>query len=59
MVVAEFHETIRMAIPGIMECLKDLDESVCKAAIEGLSSLAAQRMCYHLSPFDVLNHDCS
>ena len=57
MIVAEFHEEIRMTILGIVECLKD--EWVRSAAIKGLSRLAAHRMCYRLSPIDLLNHGCS
>ena len=49
MIVAEFREGIRMATPGIVECLKDSDSLVRQAAIEGLSSLAVHRMCYHQS----------
>ena len=59
MIVAEFHEEIRMAIPGIMECLKDSEWEVREAVIKELSSLAVLRMYYHLSPIGVLNHDCS
>ncbi len=59
MVVVELCGDIQRAIPGIVECLKHLDQDVRKAAINGLSSLAAHCMCYLLFPFDVLNHDCS
>lgn len=58
-ITAKFHEEIRMAIPSIVECLKDSDSYVRRAALEGLPSLAAHRMSYYLSPFDVLAHDCS
>ncbi len=56
MVVVELRGDIQRAIPGIVECLKDSDQNVRKAAINGLSSLVAHRMCYHLFPFAVLNH---
>ncbi len=59
MVVAELCGDIQRAIPDIVECLKHLDHDVRKAAINGLSSLAAHCMCYLLFPFDVLNHGCS
>ncbi len=59
MIVAELHGNIQRAIPGIMECLKDSDKSVCQAAINGLISLAAHCMCYLLFLFDFLNHGCS
>jgi len=55
MVVAEFHEEIQTVIASIMECLKDPEWAVRTAAVNGLSSVAARRMCYHLSPFDFLN----
>ena len=59
MIIAKLHEEIRRAISSIVECLKDSSIFVRRAAIKGLSSLAACRMFYYLSFFDVLNHDCS
>ena len=59
MAVAELRGGIQRAIPGIVECLKDSNQNVRQAAIDGLSSLAAHRMCDHLSPFGILNYDCS
>ena len=43
--LVEFHEAIGMAIPGIIECLKDSKESVRIRAIEGLSKLGAHGLC--------------
>jgi len=48
MIIAVFHDEIRMAIPGIIRCLKDSEWKVRQAAIYGLSDLAANRMCHHL-----------
>jgi len=45
MFVAEFRENIQIAIPAIVECLKDSHWYVRKTAIEVLSRLAAQGMC--------------
>ena len=45
MLVAEFREEVRIAIPAIAEHLKDSDSGVRKAASEGVSRLAAQGMC--------------
>ena len=45
MFIAEFQEDVRIAIPTIAECLKDSESDVLKAAIEGLSMLAAQGLC--------------
>jgi len=59
LIVAVFYDEIRVAIPGIMRCLKDSDWRVRQAAIYGLSNLAVHCMCHHLFPFDVLNRDCS
>lgn len=59
MVIAEFHEEIQTVTTSIMECLKDPEWAVRRAAITGLSSVAARRMCYHLLPFDILNHSYS
>jgi hypothetical protein len=39
LLVVEFHEAIRMAIPRIVECLKDSKWSVRSAAIRALSEL--------------------
>jgi len=50
MTVAEFHDEIRMAIPGIMACLIDSAWRVRQAAINGLSNLAVHRMCYLFVP---------
>lgn len=55
MIIAQLHKEIRRAIPSIVECLSDLDDSVRAAAVKSLSSLAAHRVYYHLSPFDMLN----
>ena len=49
MIIAELHEEIRMAILGMEQSLEDSDVSVRKAAVKGLSTLAAHCMCYHLS----------
>lgn len=38
-----------------MECLKDSECWVRAEAINGLSNLVAHRMCYHMSPFDMLS----
>jgi HEAT repeat protein len=43
--VAEFREDIRAAIPGFVECLKDPNDRVRFAAIEGLSKLGAHGLC--------------
>jgi len=51
MTVAEFHDEVRMAIPGIMACLRDSAWRVRQAAINGLSSLAVYRMCCLFVPF--------
>ena len=40
--VAEWREGIRTAIPGIVECLKDVLWNARRAAIEVLSNLGAQ-----------------
>ena len=45
MLVAEFREEVRIAIPAIAEHLKDSDMYVRKTVIEGVSMLAAQGMC--------------
>jgi len=45
MLVAEFREDIRIAIPAITEHLKDSDSDIREAAIELLSKLAAQGRC--------------
>jgi len=45
MLVAEFREEVRIAIPSIAEHLKDSDSDVRKAAIKLVSGLAAQGMC--------------
>jgi len=45
MFVAEFREDVRIAIPAILEHLKDPDWYVRDAAIELLSTLATQGMC--------------
>jgi len=42
---AEFREDVRITIPAIVGRLKDFDSDVRKAAIEGLSTLAALGMC--------------
>jgi len=47
MVVAEFHEEIRTATRSIVECMKDPEWGVRKAAINGLSDLVKHRMYYH------------
>ena len=39
--VAEFRAAIWTAIPGIVECLKDLESDVRYAAISGLAALGA------------------
>jgi len=44
MFVAKFREDVPITIFAIMECLKDSYPDVRKAAIEGISSLAAQGM---------------
>ena len=49
-ILVELREEIRIAIPGIVECLKDSEWSVRRAAINGLSSVAAYGVCYTLSP---------
>ena len=58
-IVAEFHEEIRMAIRDIVDCLKDSAFWVRSAAIDGLLNIAPHGTCYHLSPSDILNHDSS
>jgi len=45
MFVAEFQEEVRITIPAIAERLKDSNSEVRKAAVELLSTLAAQGMC--------------
>jgi len=50
MFAAEFREDVRITIPAIAECLNDYDWDVRKAAIEVLSRLAAQGMCWHHTP---------
>ena len=45
MFVAEFREDVRIIIPAIVERLKDSNPYVRKAAIKGVSRLAAQGMC--------------
>ena len=47
---AQFREEIGKTIPCIVECLKDPDNYVRSTAAEGLSSLAAYRMCSSVSP---------
>ena len=39
--VGELREAIRMTIPGIVDCVKDLDRDVRNAAITRLSALGA------------------
>src|SRR5258705_244343 len=56
LIVAVFHDEIRVAIPGIVACLKDSQWGVREAAIYGLSNVAAHCMCYYLFPFDIVNH---
>jgi hypothetical protein len=41
----EFHEAIRMAIPRIVECLKDSKWDVRSQAISALSKLGAHGLC--------------
>ena len=43
--LAEFREAIGAGIPGIVDCLKDPESLVCKAAISGLSELGAHGLC--------------
>jgi hypothetical protein len=52
--VAEFCEAIWMAIPGIVECLKDSDPDVRSAAISGLSELGSHGLCRPPLPVVVL-----
>ena len=58
MTIAQLHGEIKIAIPSIMEGLKDRYNDVRAAAVNGLSGLVAC-MRYHLFLFDMLNHDCS
>ena len=59
MILAELHDVIRMAIPGVVECLLAFDRSVRNAAIDWLSKIAANGTHHPSLPFDVLNHECS
>jgi len=59
MLVGEFKEDVRITIPTIVARLKDSDPDVCKAAIELLSRLAVQGMCYYHFPISVLKPVCS
>ena len=59
MFVADFQEDIRITIPAIAEHLKDYSSPVRKAAIEGISRIAAQGMCYDHFPVGVPKHVCS
>jgi len=43
--VAEFREDVRIAIPAIVESMKDSGPDVRKAIIKEVSGLAAQGMC--------------
>ena len=43
--VVDFHEVIGTAIPGIVECLKRWQWTVCRSAISGLSELRAHGLC--------------
>jgi len=58
-VVAEFREDLRIVIPTIGEHLKDSDGYVRNAAIELLSRLATQGMCWHHFSAGLLMHVCS
>src|SRR5712672_2122067 len=42
--LAEFKEDVRITIPAIVEHLKSSDSDVCKAALDGVSMMAAQGM---------------
>jgi len=52
--VAEFRGDVRTTIPSIVECVKDSDSDVREAAIELLSRLAAQGVCWYLFPVGFL-----
>ena len=43
-ILAELHGVIRIAVPSLVECLKDPEWSVRQTTINGLSRLATHRM---------------
>jgi len=49
-IVAKLDEEIQKATSSLRQCLNDSEESVCVAAIQGLSSFAVHRMCHRRSP---------
>jgi len=59
MFVAQFREDIQTIIPAIAEGLKDSHSKVRMTAIDLISRLAAQGMCYHRFPVGVLKRVCS
>jgi len=46
-IVAEFRESIRPAIPQIIALLRDSDEDVCRAGTEALFTLSEQGKVSH------------
>lgn len=59
MFAAELRVEIGKAVPGIVECLKDEDVDVRRAAFDGLLVLAEHGMCHCLVVIDLLKHVCS
>ena len=46
LLVAEFREELRAAIPVVVQCLQDPENEIRSAAIEGLSAFAKHGSCW-------------
>ena len=59
MIIDELHDALRMAIPAILEGLKDSNWRVRSTAMDVISRFAAHRKYYYPPPFDMLDHNYS